>query len=173
MTTHQRMFTALLPALALVVWLTPQPAAAHCQVPCGIFGDAMKFQEFAQHIDTIEKAMREVRGLEGESGAEAQQKMVRWIVTKEDHAEKIMDDVQAYFLAQRIKLPSDESQHEAYLAKLAALHAVTIHAMKCKQTLEQANVDALRASLAEFRGLYFDEHDEAHIAGHHDHEHDH
>ncbi|MEM9882253.1 MAG: superoxide dismutase [Ni] [Planctomycetota bacterium] len=173
MTARHRTLAALLPALALVVWLTPQPAAAHCQVPCGIFGDEMKFQKFAEHIETIEKAMREVRGLEGESGVEAQQEMVRWIINKEEHAELIMDDVQAYFLAQRIKLPEDESQHEAYHAKLAALHAVTIHAMKCKQTLEQANVDALRASLAEFRGLYFDEHDEAHIAGHHDHDHSH
>ncbi|MBB6428912.1 superoxide dismutase [Ni] [Algisphaera agarilytica] len=160
-------------ALAGSLLLSPQPADAHCQVPCGIFDDQVKFAELNQHIDTIEKAMVQIAGLAGSHDAEEQQKFVRWVNTKEDHAQKIMDEAQEYFLAQRVKLPKDESEHEAYLAKLVSLHEVIVYAMKCKQTTDTAAVAPLRASLEKFEGQYFgkDDHAQHDDHGHADHSH--
>ncbi|MEM1109797.1 MAG: superoxide dismutase [Ni] [Planctomycetota bacterium] len=152
-------------ASAGALLLTPQPADAHCQVPCGIFDDQVKFAELNQHIETIEKAMVQIGELAGSHNAEEQQKFTRWVVTKEDHAQKIMDEAQHYFLAQRVKLPKDESEHEAYLAKLVSLHEVIVYAMKCKQTTDTAAIAPLQASLDKFRKQYFGEHG-------HDHSHD-
>ncbi|MEM9418826.1 MAG: superoxide dismutase [Ni] [Planctomycetota bacterium] len=160
-------------ALAASLLFSPQPADAHCQVPCGIFDDQVKFAELNQHIDTIEKAMVQIGKVAGSHDAEDQQKLVRWVNTKEGHAQKIMDEAQEYFLAQRVKLPKDESEHEAYLAKLVSLHEVIVYAMKTKQTTNTAAVAPLRASLEKFEGQYFGKHEHTHTHDGEEHTHSH
>lgn len=41
-----------------------------------------------------------------------------------------------------------------YEKKLAALHMMLVHSMKCKQTVDLANVEALKKSAKEFHDLY-------------------
>jgi len=147
----------------------PTQASAHCQVPCGIFGDEIKFAELSQHIDTIEKAMKKIVELADSDTADDQQKLIRWVVTKEDHADKIMHEVQAYFLAQRVKLPKDESEHDAYLAKLVSLHETIVYTMKCKQTTDTAAIAPLRESLKTFHTQYMGKQGPAHSHSDHDH----
>ena len=53
-------------------------------------------------------------------------------------------------MTQRIK-----PDQKKYSEKLIALHKMLIAAMKCKQTTDLANVEALRAHLKEFEALYF------------------
>ncbi|MEM1027677.1 MAG: superoxide dismutase [Ni] [Planctomycetota bacterium] len=173
-------FTALTLSVLTVagsVLFTAPRAEAHCQVPCGIFGDELKFAELSQHIDTMEKAMVQIVGLADSDDPDNQQKLIRWVVTKEDHAQKIMDEAQQYFLAQRVKLPKDESEHDAYLAKLVSLHEIIVYAMKCKQTTDTAAIAPLRESLETFRKQYFGEADHTHTHSHdgeeHAHAHDH
>ncbi|MEO1235966.1 MAG: superoxide dismutase [Ni] [Planctomycetota bacterium] len=163
--------SSVLAAAAMVIAATPR-AMAHCQVPCGIYGDELKFAELSQHIDTIEKSMASIKELAGSSDPQDVQQVVRWTNNKETHAQKIQDDAQEYFLAQRVKLPADESEHEAYLAKLASLHEIIVYAMKCKQTTDPAATEPLRASLAKFKGQYFGNADHTHHHGEgHDHSH--
>lgn len=161
--------------LALVggALMTPTTAHAHCQVPCGIFGDEIKFAELSQHIDTMEKAMVKIVELADSEAAGDQQKLIRWVNTKEDHADKVMHEAQAYFLAQRVKLPKDESEHDAYLAKLVSLHEIIVYAMKCKQTTDTAAIAPLRGSLETFRGQYLGDQPHAPTHDHGDKKHDH
>ena len=77
--------------------------------------------------------------------------LVRWVTTKEDHANQIQHTVSQYFMTQRIK-----PDQKRYGEKLAALHQILVAAMKCKQTTDTANVDRLRDRLATFEALYFD-----------------
>ncbi|MEM8872710.1 MAG: superoxide dismutase [Ni] [Planctomycetota bacterium] len=163
-----------------LVLVTPQIADAHCQVPCGIYGDELKFQELYQHIETVEKSMKLIGELAGSHDAHDQQQLVRWVTNKDEHATKIQREAESYFLAQRIQLPgdgADEAAIDKYNAQLAALHEMIVYAMRCKQTLDLENVEKLRASLDELRALYFDEqalkHIEHHRDHHHDHDHDH
>lgn len=146
--------TLCLTVLSTILLLgAPSPGpAAHCQIPCGIYGDERVMAELEEHVATVEKAMNQVNGLSKDPKANVNQ-LTRWVMNKETHAQKIQQIALDYFLAQRVKL--DEAGTESYGKKLALLHRIVVHAMKCKQTTDLDNVEALRKSLAEFKALYF------------------
>ena len=143
----------LIAGLLTVKMLGLRDAQAHCQIPCGIYGDKTRFTIMEEHIATIEKAMKQITELSAEAAAN-QNQIVRWTVNKESHAQEIQDIVAEYFLAQRIKTPKDASGEMAYVAHLKLLHAVTVHSMKCKQTTDLANVANLKKSLGSFKDSY-------------------
>ena len=134
----------------LLVLLTGARLLAHCQMPCGIYDDEMRAKMIAEYITTVEKSMNQIMELSKQSPVNYNQ-LVRWINTKEEHAGEIQTVVSDYFLTQRIK-PEDKD----YEKKLKVLHSMLISAMKCKQTTDLSNVEALRTQLKEFSDLYFD-----------------
>ena len=69
----------------------------HCQVPCGIYDDAVRIVQIEEDIATIRKSMSMIKGLSGKSDAQSLNQMIRWVNTKEDHATKIQDTVSSYF----------------------------------------------------------------------------
>ncbi len=147
---------------------TPQPAAFHCQVPCGIYGDQLRIRQILEDCDTIEKAMTQIAKEPG-NALESQQ-FVRWVHTKEQHAQAIQDNIAQYWLAQRIKpLPAefDEAQRTRYFAQLTHLHHITVHAMRCKQGIDTASVNALREAVHALSSVYFSPEDLEHLKGHH------
>ena len=75
----------------------------HCQVPCGIYDDAVRIVQIEEDIATMRKAMSMIKGLSGKSDAQSLNQMIRWVNTKESHANNIQETVSSYFLAQRIK----------------------------------------------------------------------
>jgi nickel superoxide dismutase len=77
--------------------------------------------------------------------------MVRWVSNKEKHANEIQHIVSQYFMTQRIK-----PDQKKYSEKLTVLHKILIDAMKCKQTTDLAQVEALRKHLKKFEALYFE-----------------
>lgn len=157
-------------ALATVLVITIAPKTfAHCQVPCGIYGDQTRFEIMAEHIVTIEKSMNQIIELSSKPGKNANQ-LVRWVNNKDEHADKISEIVSYYFLAQRIKEPgsdADDSEINNYLARLKYLHRITVSAMKCKQTTDLGNVTKLRAALEEFAVSYLSADDKEHLEKHH------
>lgn len=110
-----------------------------------------------EHITTIEKAMSQIKALSGEGKVVNYNQVVRWITTKETHADEIQHIVSQYFLTQRVKLVSAEAgpDHEAYVTKLKLLHEISVYAMKCKQTTDQANAAKLKAAVKAFKAAYF------------------
>jgi nickel superoxide dismutase len=124
-------------------------AFAHCQVPCGIYDDELRTKLIAEHAGTIEKAMKQIISL-GKQTPVNHNQLVRWITTKEDHANQIQEIVTQYFMTQRIK-PDQEN----YSQKIQVLHQMLIAAMKCKQTTEVEHVGTLLLLLKEFEKLYF------------------
>jgi nickel superoxide dismutase len=149
-----------LAAFALAFFLAAAaPAAAHCQIPCGIYDDELRVQLIEEHITTIEKSMTQIIALSKASPVDYNQ-LVRWVNNKEEHAQKIQDIVTAYFMAQRIKMPADHSDEKAmneYIHKLALLHAIQVHAMKAKQSTDLGEVETLRKLVEQFRTAYFGE----------------
>jgi hypothetical protein len=140
-------------ALAGLLFWPAADADAHCQIPCGIYGDKLKFDQLEQHIQTIEKSMRLVRELSAEPGKNANQ-LIRWVNNKDDHADMFAHEITYYFLQQRIKIDEAESDRDAYLKKLELCHQLLVYAMKCKQTTDQANADKLRSLLKDFEKAY-------------------
>ena len=141
--------------LALSLFLYPALARAHCEIPCGIYGDEGRFATLLEDVTTIEKSMSEIEKLSGESAKNANQ-IARWVINKERHADHIRDVVAQYFLAQRIKEPAegDAAAMKAYTDKLVALHKIIRTAMTCKQTTDPANAEALRDLVLAFQALY-------------------
>lgn len=135
------------------------PAAAHCQIPCGIYDDELRVQLIEEHITTVEKSMNQIIAL-GAADTVDYNQLVRWVSNKEAHAQEIQDIVTAYFMAQRIKPPKDHGDESAvneYMHKLALLHHIQIHAMKAKQSTDLDEIETLRGLVAKFRSAYFGE----------------
>ena len=131
-------------------------AYSHCQVPCGIYNDPMRFDMIAEHIATIEKSMKLITELSGQDKPNMNQ-IVRWIQNKDNHADELSDIVTYYFMAQRVKLPpeGDVKAHDEYVKKLILLHKMLVYAMNAKQTTDLGYVEKLRSTLTEFRDVYF------------------
>ena len=138
-------------AYAFAALLSASSLSAHCQVPCGIFSDELKFSELEEHVVTIEKSARLISELSAKEDLTANdyQQLVRWTTNKETHAQKIIDETANYFLAQRIKTDADH-----YAEKMEMLHHVIVHAMKTKQSAGEDATTKLIESIAAFKDLY-------------------
>lgn len=139
--------------IALASLFTAASLSAHCQIPCGIYGDELKFGELEQHIETIEKSGKLIRELSAKDELSAQdhQQLVRWTTNKETHAQKIIDESANYFLAQRIQPDADH-----YPEKVELLHHIIVFSMKSKQSVESEPTETLARKLAAFKELYLD-----------------
>ena len=139
------LFGAILFALTLI----PALASGHCQVPCGIYDDAARVSAMAEDATTIGKAVGEIQKLSGKTDDLSTNQRVRWILTKEEHASRIITVVSEYFLTQKVKAADskDAKAWAAYTDKLAACHAVMRAAMKTKQTVDPAAVEGLSAAI--------------------------
>lgn len=150
----RRVSAAIILAASLLV-VAPR-AIAHCQIPCGIYGDEVRFYIIEEHIVTIEKSMKMIMELSQEEDKNYNQ-LVRWIDNKEQHANYIQDVVSQYFMTQRVKPVAEEDvePYKKYLEKITLLHKMLVYAMKAKQTTDLGNVKELKTLLASFRMAYF------------------
>ena len=123
--------------------------SAHCEIPCGIYDDQVRANLIYEHTVTIEKSMKKIAALSKEAPVNYNQ-LVRWISNKEEHATKIQQTISQYFMTQRLKPDAQK-----YPDKLSALHKMLLTAMKCKQSIDIANVKILRSLLKEFENMYF------------------
>ncbi|UDQ99036.1 superoxide dismutase [Ni] [Lentisphaerota bacterium WC36G] len=155
---------------------------SHCQMPCAIYHDEARFDDFDENIETLSKAMSEIQRLQKISNKSVTDvnQLVRWIDTKDDHAELIQDIATEYFLTQRIKMlpkgEKDEKKITEYFIKLRLLHEIMVKSMKCKQTVDLANVRSLADSIEAFEYIYLgkEKHEKMHKHKAHDHkDHDH
>lgn len=146
-------FTAL---AALAAVSTPR-LLSHCEVPCGIYDDEMRFALIAEHITTIEKAMTQVLELSKQPPINMNQ-IVRWVVNKEKHAEEIQHIISQYFLTQRLKLveKQDSKAEKKLFENLVLCHEVLVYAMKCKQTTDLENLEKLKDAVKSFNEAYFE-----------------
>ena len=130
---------------------------AHCEIPCGIYGDEARFVEMREHVRTIEKSMKQIAALSEKTPADYNQ-IVRWVANKDAHAVKLQEVVWQYFLAQRVKPagPKDDEAHRAaYGLQLELLHRISLRAMKAKRGTDVAHVTALKTLIDRFEKAYF------------------
>ena len=136
----------------------------HCQVPCGIYDDAVRVVQIEEDIATMRKAMSMIKGLSGKSDAQSINQMIRWINTKESHANNIQETVSSYFLAQRIKpKKKGAAGRQKYVNQTLLLQQLIVAAMKCKQNVDQSRCEAASDLVVEFSVSYFDEHGMEHL----------
>ncbi|NND99427.1 MAG: hypothetical protein HKN47_19075 [Pirellulaceae bacterium] len=141
----------LRPLLTVVLFcVTASVAMAHCQVPCGIYGDQLRFEQMLEDEHTISKAQLQIGELSSaDVDAQAVNQMARWVMTKEEHATNIQQTIAAYFMAQRIK-----TDNPKYTQQLVAAHKVMVAAMKCKQSADPDTAKALEKSIFDLYRAY-------------------
>lgn len=147
-------FVSLLSVVVSTLGWTASDARAHCEIPCGIYGDEARLAMILEDIGTIEKAMTKIDELASDLSNINQ--LTRWVNNKETHANRIQETVTQYFMTQRIKVPAadDEKAVSAYHEKLALLHQMLVYAMKCKQTTDPVNATRLHELTHEFKKAY-------------------
>lgn len=142
--------------VAFVLFIGIQKSVAHCEIPCGIYDDSVRIALIYEHITTIEKSMVTIKKLESADVIDYNQ-LVRWVVNKEEHAQKIQDIISQYYMHQRIK-PVDETVTEKfamYVEQLTLAHQVSVFAMKAKQSTDEVYIKKLRETVHLFEHAYF------------------
>ena len=144
----------------MVLVSTIPSAQAHCQMPCGIYDDPARIAELKEDAQTIRKAVTSMQAMVQDDDTDPLlgfNQGARWVVTKDQHAQNIQDVVSYYFLTQRVKaVPADQSMpgHEHYVQQLMGFHRILVAAMKCKQTVDIANVDELDKAIEAVSAWY-------------------
>ncbi|MBC8193953.1 MAG: superoxide dismutase, Ni [Candidatus Marinimicrobia bacterium] len=145
-------YRSILLALTIMLsagFILPQPVQAHCQIPCGIYDDYARLLSMLEDAATVEKSVNEMIELAGKTDVQSQNQMVRWVMNKEDHAQKIIETISNYFLTQRVK-PSQKDYDE----RLKHHHAVILAAMKAKQNADMESAKALKKSISVLEAYY-------------------
>lgn len=148
---------AITPVLALSLFAVTfsSNVSAHCQIPCGIYGDQTRFDLMLEHVDTIEKSMKAIIKLQAADEPDANQ-LVRWVANKDSHADELTHIATYYFLAQRVT-PVEEGKgtaRAAYVKKVELLHRIIVRSMKAKQTTDLAHTGKLRELIEAFHHAY-------------------
>jgi nickel superoxide dismutase len=143
-------------SLFLFSLLGARPASAHCEIPCGIYGDSLRFDLLAEHIDTLEKSTKQILALSKKKRSPVEDNQLsRWVANKEAHAGKIQQIVSQYFLHQRIKsLAKGKPGYERYITQLTLAHRLLVGAMKAKQGVDLKQLASLRTDLSALRKAY-------------------
>jgi len=154
-----RKITSLVLFAAFILMLKPA-GFSHCEVPCGIYNDEMRFTMLEEHIATIEKAIDQITALSKENPQNLNQ-IVRWVMNKEKHAEEMQHIVSQYFMTQRLNLvdKSDTEASKALMTNLALCHEILVCAMKTKQSTDPDNVTKLKAAVQNFKESYLKKHE--------------
>lgn len=137
------------PALLTCLLAATDSADAHCQVPCGIYGDDTRFTMMLEDTETVAKAIGQIEELAGTHDATGHNQLARWVANKESHATNIQRTIADYFMAQRIK-----ADDPSYGKKLMASHAVMVAAMKAKQAADPKTAEALKQAILDFQAVY-------------------
>jgi len=140
----------LLSCTLLALLLAPvRFVLAHCEVPCGIYDDQLRFVQMLEDTKTIAKAGNQIGELAGKTDAQSVNQVTRWVATKEQHATNTQHIIAQYFMTQRIK-----ADKEGYDVKLKAAHAVMVSAMKTKQTSDPEAAHDLEHAILDFYRAY-------------------
>ncbi len=150
-------FASLLCALLLLA--AAPDSLGHCQIPCGIYDDPARFTEMREHVATIEKSVVQINALGAAENTDWNQ-IVRWVMNKEEHADKLAHLTTYYFMAQRVKAPQSdagEAEKQKYATQISLLHRILVESMKAKQSADLARVKAIAALIDEFEKEYMRE----------------
>jgi len=156
----------IIAVIALTLFMN-NAAFAHCEVPCGIYTDHLRIELIKEHIITIEKAMKQIEALSAEEEINYNQ-LVRWIDTKEHHANLIQEITEQYFMTQRIKPVGQENEeaYTKYITQITLAHEMLIYAMKTKQSTDIGYTEKLSATVDKFAEAYFGTEEQKHLQEH-------
>ncbi len=158
---NRKMFVSMV--IVVLVLIASSVVRSHCQIPCGIYDDNMRFNMMAEHMITIEKSIKMINEISSELKPDMNQ-LIRWVQNKEVHADELSHIITYYFMAQRIKpvVKTNTEEYEKYLEKLTLLHQMLVYSMKAKQTADLSITNQLTGLLTNFKKAYYEKHKDTH-----------
>lgn len=144
---HKQFIRVLFLLTALTGFSTT--AYSHCQIPCGIYDDHARVKAMLEDVATAKKATKLIAELSGKDDAQSNNQLVRWVMSKEEHAQKVISTISDYFLTQRVK-----AKQKDYAERLQKHHAVIVAAMKVKQNADVKHVNALEKKVKALMDYY-------------------
>ena len=146
MTMKKRYLSAALAALLLSL---PVSVQAHCQIPCGLYDDNARVVSMLEDVATIRKAVSQIADLAGKTDPQSRNQLVRWVMNKEQHAQRIIATISDYFLTQRVKAKQSD-----YTERLQKHHAVIVASMRAKQNANAEVVEDLKSAVEALAPYY-------------------
>lgn len=129
-----------------MTWLTPRlTAAAHCDVPCGIY-DPHTAQLAAKTVKTMYEKFAAISG----DDAAALNSKIRIIQVKEEHAQRVKDEL--LILWTDYFKPAHEEKYPDLGAKIKAACNT---ASKAKQEFSPAHADLLVSQVDEIAEIFW------------------
>lgn len=122
--------------------------AAHCQMPCGIYHDAMVYDQIDQFVETMVKGMTVIKDNKFSTPQERNE-LVRWVNSKEEACDEVAHILTFYFLQQKIK-PGEETSTE----QLESVHRLLFYLVTIKQTADLKAVSNFDSEWEKFK-LFF------------------
>ncbi|MFP4548476.1 MAG: superoxide dismutase [Ni] [Fidelibacterota bacterium] len=153
------MYKKVLVISLITVLAIPVMLSAHCQIPCGIYDDEVRFKLMREHVETIEKSIKEIDALT-KGTLKNENQLVRWVMNKDHHADKLSEIVTYYFMAQRVKPADSKDKHayDHYKEQLELLHRILVQSMKAKQNSDLKFVEELNQLIDKFEKAYNHKH---------------
>lgn len=142
--------------LAILFALSTGQLSAHCQIPCGIYHDQMVVNGLKEDVETLTKSVNAIH-TNAKVTAQDQNQLIRWVMNKEKHADKLANTLVEYFLKQRITLDAEKLQD-----KVVSVHKMLVLSMKVKQSVDLGTVAELKKELNTFITLMDLDHPENH-----------
>ena len=102
-----------------------------------------------EDVATTKRAVYMITELSKKSDAQSNNQVVRWVMSKESHAQNIISTISDYFLTQRVKLDQKD-----YVERLKKHHAVIVAAMKVKQNVDMTYIDDLEDNIESLLPYY-------------------
>ena len=84
------------------------------------------------------------------------------VINKENHAQKIQNEIAVYFLTQRVKAPVKSKEKKSYIKSLKLAHQILVAAMKAKQSADMEKAEELQTAINAYRDHYFELHGHKH-----------
>lgn len=137
-----------LPILAFSFALTVTELSAHCQMPCGIYHDAMVFDQIDQYVETMVKGFTYLNDNKFSTPQERCE-FIRWIGSKEEASDEVANIICFYFIQQKLK-PDDPMS----LDPLKSAHRLLFNLVMIKQTVDMKWVSAFDSEWEKFK-LFF------------------
>jgi len=134
---------------AAVLLCTTPTVMSHCEIPCGIYNDAIRLDMIAENITTIEKAMNNISELSSTKEVNYNQ-LIRWVNTKEEHAEKTKHEIRVIW-GDYLK-----EQHFAnHPTAQDLVHKIMMLGSKSRQGVDRDNAVQLVEAVNDFAEIFW------------------
>ncbi len=120
----------------------------HCQMPCGIYHDAMVFDQIDQYVETMVKAMHELNHVNTRN-VKDHNTFVRWVMEKEKASNDMAHLMNAYFLQQKIKPDEPDT-----VKRLTSAHKLLFLMVAIKQNVDVKIVDEFSDEWDKFKLMF-------------------